>query len=82
MSLVTGKSDDAGSKLLGIILVAAAANYFAITRLFSKDKRTQKSANKTAVSKRYVNQSIKNVPKLTNFHEKAANTEAAAGNKG
>jgi hypothetical protein len=79
LSLVTGKSDDAGSKLLGIILVAAAANYFAITRLFSKDKRTQKSANKTAVSKRYVNQSIKNVPKLTNFHEKTANTEAAAG---
>lgn len=56
LSLVTGKSDDAGSKLLGIILVAAAANYFAITRLFSKDKRTQKaqtkllSANVTLIS--------------------------------
>jgi len=79
ISLVTGHSDDAGSKFLGIILVTAAVNYFAITRLFSKDKRMQK-VNKTTAGKRYVNQSIKIIPKIKNLHEnRFANTEAAAG---
>jgi len=77
LSLAAGKSGDSGSKLLGIVLVTAAVNYFAVTRLFSKDKKTQKSADKTAASKRYVNQSIKIVPKITNFHDRLANTEAA-----
>jgi hypothetical protein len=79
ISFVTGQSDDAGSKFLGVVLVTAAVNYFAITRLFSKDKRIQ-SENKTTVSKRYVNQSIKIAPKIMSFHEnRLANTDASAG---
>jgi len=79
LSLATGKSGDTGSKLLGIVLVTAAVNYFAVTRLFSKDKKRQKSADMTAAGKHYVNQSVKIVPRTANFNERLAYTEAAAG---
>ncbi|NLG87934.1 MAG: FHA domain-containing protein, partial [Clostridiaceae bacterium] len=80
LSLAAEKNDDAGSRFLGIVLIAAAVNYFAVTRLFSKDKKTQKITGMTVNNKRNVNQSVNIIPKITNFSEKRLDgLETAAG---
>jgi len=80
LSLAAEKNDDAGSRFLGIVLIAATVNYFAVTRLFSKDKKTQKITGMTVNNKRNVNQSVNIIPKITNFSEKRLDgLETAAG---
>ena len=79
LSFAFGKNDDAVSKFLGIVLVTAAVNYFAVTRLFSKDKKIQNTSDKSSNNKRYVNQSIKIVPKISGFKQnRLSDNESAA----
>ncbi len=67
--LATGTNSNRGSSILGFLLIMAASNYYAISRLFSKERKIPSMKEKAEIKRdanrvRYVNAAVNGSPDI------------------